>query len=312
MRTPLSLLLSVAPLIGCFSDGGPTASGASDDGSAGSSAADDEETGNAGDDTSDEGSSEDGADTTTDAATETGEANAAPTIVSLSADPPSISPGGTVTISAIVTDPDGAADLVGGTLDTSDAAQTYGPFLGPQRGVFTASVTWDILAELEAFRFAGDGTLMLSVAFFDTDGAATTDTVAVGLSCDGDETSPGVCGDGLCVDFDRDAAHCGECDQPCAVQAEDTMFAAGGCGGGTCQPLWDEACIVQSDPWNTCTDYCASQGRTCSPTCGDQGARARFLALDDCETFGVGAFSDLCDLAFSFGSGDDAYRCCCV
>jgi len=253
------------------------------------------------------GSDEDGSD---EGDASTGEPEAAPMILSLSVEPPSITVGGTVTVAALVTHPAGKQAIVGGTLESADG-QTYGQFAYAEGGGFEVAVAWDTLAEVDAFTFAGEGSLVLTVSFFDASGAMTADTVDVGLYCDGGESRPAVCGDGTCVDLENHAEQCGQCGTSCEVQAAGTQFEAGGCGGGQCLPMWQDACIVQSDPWSTCTEYCAAQGLTCSATCGAEGARARFLSADHCEGFGVGAFSDLCDLAFDFNGGDDAYRCCC-
>lgn len=240
-----------------------------------------------------------------------GDPGVAPMILSISVDPPSITVGESVTVAALVTHPEGEQAIVGGSLESVDG-QTYGQFAYAEGGGFEVVVTWDTLAEVDAFAFAGEGGLSLTASFFDAYGAVTSDTVEVGLYCDAGETSPAVCGDGVCVDLDDDADQCGSCGTSCEVQAVDTMYEAGGCAGGTCQPLWQETCIVESDPWTTCDEYCADQGLTCTPTCADEGARARFLSVDGCESFGVGAYSDLCDLAFSFVSEEDAYRCCCT
>ena len=240
----------------------------------------------------------------------TGEPDSAPMILSISVDPPSITVGESVTVAALVTHPEGEQAIVGGSLESADG-QTYGQFAYAEGGGFEVVVAWDTLAEIDAFTFAGDGSLTLTASFFDAYGTMTSDTAEVGLHCDAGETSPAVCGDGICVDLDDDANQCGTCGTSCEVQAVDTQFEAGGCGEGSCQSLWTDTCIVQSDPWSTCNEYCAAQGLACTPTCADEGARARFLSLDDCEGFGVGAYSDLCDFAFDFSGGNDAYRCCC-
>ena len=304
-----SLMLLAMVVSGCFTEGvedapvdgtgtGPVDIGMdtppdeSSDGSSGPSAGESDDTG-----------VDSGADTS---------GQSAPVILSLSVDPPSITMGESVVVSALVSDADGDEDIVGGSLATADGSRTYGPFALERGGVFETTVSWDTAAEISAFTFVGDGTLTLTATFFDAGGATVSESIGVGLHCEAGETSPAVCGDGLCVDFDDDADHCGACGNACEIQAEETQYEAGGCSDGTCQPLWDETCIVQSDPWSTCDEYCQDHGMVCTPTCGDEGARARFLTLGDCEDFGVGAFSDLCDFPLDFGGGDDAYRCCCA
>ena len=315
MRRTFPLLLAIVGL-GCFSEDvggmamgsdetGPVEMGTDglDESSSSSSSS------SAGSD--DSGSDEAGVGDGDSAADSSGDPGVAPMILSLSVDPPSITAGGSVTVAALVTHPEGEQTIVGGSLESADG-QIYGQFAYAQGGGFEVVVTWDTLAEIDAFTFAGEGWLPLTASFFDAYGAMTSDTIDVGLHCAAGEASPAVCGDGVCVDLDDDADHCGTCGSSCDVQAVDTMYEAGGCAGGTCQPLWQETCIVESDPWTTCDEYCAAQGLTCTPSCADEGARARFLSADDCEGFGVGAYSDLCDFAFTYHGDEDAYRCCCT
>jgi hypothetical protein len=114
-------------------------------------------------------------------------------------------------VSALVTDPDGVQDLVGGTLADAAANSTYGAFTTPGgQGTFTYSLKWSAVDMAKAIGDlpSGGGTRDVVATFFDSHGHATSKTLTLTLGCP--VVTDGVC-DGACVDLEMDPKNCGAC-----------------------------------------------------------------------------------------------------
>lgn len=176
----------------------------------------------------------------------------APRILSFATNVMSITRGQSVTFSAIVTDPDGIADVIGGTLEASSGA-VYGTFSASGNdGAYSLSLSWTEMGQVLPINFATEEQRPFVARFYDVAGHQVTQTLQVRLHCNG----MAAC-DGYCVDLATDYSNCGQCNRACQ---EPAACAEGHCVAalywypqeqGTCQ----QACATQQ-PGSTCTVAC--------------------------------------------------------
>ena len=111
---------------------------------------------------------------------------AAPRIISILSNVSTLDPDTTLIISAVVTDPDGIADVIGGQLTTVNGAQAYGSFqTAGEEGAYEISLTWEAIDAVEPIDFLDvDGKLLeLRAEFYDQSGNTAWDTVEVAIEC---------------------------------------------------------------------------------------------------------------------------------
>ena len=164
----------------------------------------------------------------------------------------------TVVFTAVLTDPDGVDDIVGGTL--SDAAgASYGAFAtAASEGAYEIRVDWDDLNNAEEIYFDADGGSRLFIAeFFDQSGERVSRETTLALECDDEVQLP--CEDGLCQDLDT-VEDCGACGRPCteegAPEPVDWSYLA------TYNAIWCETggCTYKMvTPYNSCNAVCGPE-----------------------------------------------------
>jgi len=161
-----------------------------------------------------------GEDIVPDTTTSTG---SAPVILSLLTNHTVLSPehpSRSVLITAVVSDPDGIDDVIGGVL-VGDGA-TYGAFAtAAAEGAYEISVSFDDLENITPFVStpAGGTKRWLTAEFFDVAGHKTTGQVEISISCEDD--TAGIC-EGECHDFYWATSYCGGCHTPVASTDECT------------------------------------------------------------------------------------------
>ncbi|MBW1811394.1 MAG: hypothetical protein JRJ87_24610 [Deltaproteobacteria bacterium] len=176
--------------------------------------------------------------------------NEPPMILSFGTNVSDITEGESVTFTAVVSDPDGIDDLIGGALKSPDGTVVYGAFAtSAQEGAYTLTITWNAVDQAQSIEFTGEDTRTFLAEFFDISGHTVVEQVTIQLYCD-----TGAACDGKCVDLSTSSNNCGACRHACAV--------AGGCSSGACYE-WS-SCTEVGD---TCDDICASEGRTCAVVC---------------------------------------------
>lgn len=165
----------------------------------------------------------------------------APVIISLSTNITSMEPDDTLTFSAVVTDPDGIDDLIGGTL-SNPGGGTYGSFAtAAGEGAYALSLSWSQIDAVEPIPLEPYGVERRFLAeFFDQAGHSTSRVVDVTLRpwcpqyyCQVENS---------CVsrgDFCHPEPPCGEdtCDSGmvCAVYVNRGLhMCAEPCPGGSC------------------------------------------------------------------------------
>ncbi len=130
------------------------------------------------------GGLETGADTTA-AETTTASNPSGPVLVSIGTDRTEVGPSEELRVVAVVTDPDGIEDVIGGQLTTEDGAAIYGAFVSAaQEGSYELVVGFDQLVDL------GGGILgatpvprVLRAEFYDQSSNVVEATVEISLTC---------------------------------------------------------------------------------------------------------------------------------
>ena len=197
-----------------------------------------------------------------DASSDTGDANtdtpdadfsgSNPRFLSLGTNATSISPGESITFTAVLTDPDGIDDLIGGTLfATGNQTQQYGAFTaGAQEGAYELTVSWSEMNQLAPIEFVGNSSARKFTAiFYDSAGHSVQRIITIDLTC---KSGSGAC-DGQCTFLDTDSNHCGACGNACASSAS--------CESGVC------VTYVSSPFAQSCDDICSAKALTCSASC---------------------------------------------
>ncbi len=225
----------------------------------------------------------------------------APVFLSLQTNVTKITAGESVTLTAVLTDPDGVDDIVGGTLSDVTGKIGYGPFVAAgQPGTYSIMVSWDAMQQAEPIEFErADLMRGFRAEFYDQGAHKVHQDVDLTLTC----TTGSAC-DGVCTDLMSEAMHCGTCNGVCAS----------GCSAGQCTPTWGE-CISMKSGFETCDAYCGSVGEACvENACGGSSATAYAFSLQmSCEDLiSFGSLKEPCNTVQSWGQGRPIIRCCCT
>lgn len=225
----------------------------------------------------------------------------APVFLSLKTNVSKVTAGEMVVFTAILTDPDGVDDIVGGELSDTSGVIGYGPFVAAgQEGTYSITLSWDAMHQAEAIQFEGmDLARVFRAEFYDQAANKVSEDVNLALTC-----AEGSACDGVCVDIMADAEHCGACGGVCE----------GGCDAGQCAPKWGE-CIRYDSGFDTCDAYCTSIGEACAEDgCAPNDATIRaYGGANSCETQQSGkTLSQPCNTIETWGIGRSDIRCCCT
>jgi hypothetical protein len=102
-----------------------------------------------------------------------------------------------ITFTAVLTDPDGIEDLIGGTLK-SPRGLSCGAFqTSAAKGAYELSLNWSDLNTVEVIELDLTNKRTVVAEFFDASGNTSSREIDVSLECEEDEET--ACGDGLCV-----------------------------------------------------------------------------------------------------------------
>lgn len=205
---------------------------------------------------------------------------APPRILTFNANVRRLTEGAAVTFSAVVTDPDGIADLIGGVLEDPGGA-SFGAFAtAGEEGAYQLVLSWDAMHAVAPIEFDGQANRDVIAVFFDQAGNRVTEALTLTLHCD--EAGGAACA-GRCTDLSN-PTHCGACRAACADECRDRQCRCPGgltrCDGacvdtrisvehcGRCENACAQAqggearCVA-----GACADPCAAQGET---NCGGQ------------------------------------------
>jgi hypothetical protein len=227
----------------------------------------------------------------------------APVILSFSSNVTALTPNESLIVTAVITDPQGIADVVGGTLADPGGA-TYGSFaVSTVDGSYSVTLSWTAINTLASIDAPSGGVDRTFVAtFFDQVGNMTSDSLTVHLECE--TATDGIC-DGECSDLQQDDANCATCGHDCGTNGtcvEGTCFAPGGCF----------TVVTVTD----CNAACTAGGATCSSdACGLSFWGWGENQLCEAGDFGnsVGFQGYACNAAFAADPYPPDYaRCCCT
>jgi hypothetical protein len=147
-------------------------------------------------------------------------------------------------LSAVLTDPDGVDDLVGGSLVDLGTGATYGTFAtSAQEGAYSITVSWDALDgvdQIETSEAALQIARQLEARFFDQAGHLASQTISIDLGCAsaGDWREGGVCSSRYNP-------------QQCPFEGDLYCYVAFGAHGPY---RGDDACDVLGRPCVSCDD----------------------------------------------------------
>lgn len=156
-----------------------------------------------------------------------------------------------VTFVAVVTHPQGVADLVGGHLTDATGNIQFGAFIASQQGSYSLSLTWDQIYQATQFQFTDKKQMTFEAQFFDAQGRSATNTTTLTLACGGG-ASWGTC-DSECQDLQNDVMNCGTCGGRCSTVGSTK------CQQGLCA----DADVVDPTFTMTCNQLCAAHGGVC-------------------------------------------------
>lgn len=194
----------------------------------------------------------------------TADANSAPVILALSASPAVLTGTGSVLIVAIVTDPDGISDVIGGTI-ASPEGTVYGALASSaEEGAYELELSW---ADLNTFVEINIDPNQaeereFEVTLFDQAGASVTDSVSVTLESFFDDYA--VCA-GASVSLLSDA-NCGVCGFSCLDDLGSQLGPGGECSNGDWCEKSAQVNVYASD--TTCDAACAAAAGPQTPYSG--------------------------------------------
>lgn len=152
---------------------------------------------------------------------------AAPRFLSFGTNVTSLTEDESVIFTAVLTDPDGIDDLIGGSLTSPDGQVQYGAFAtSGQEGSYTITLSWEAMHQAQDITFATGEPRQFRAEFFDVAGHAVTRMVTIGLTCDGQYACGGACRDMCYVSVEQRAtcaAACEEAGMTCYLEDTDRL-----------------------------------------------------------------------------------------
>jgi hypothetical protein len=228
-----------------------------------------------------------------------------PRILNLSTNTTLMTSSDQLVVTAVVTDPEGISQVIGGTLSDGVTGKTYGAFeVSTTSGAWSITLTWGAMQTVDDITGRVGGVSRILVAtFFDQAGNTTSSGLTVVLSCGANDTTDSLCS-GMCFDLQKDGANCGVCGRSCA--------AGGSCVAGACAAL--TACGVPATAGSnwTCNDECSAQGGTCVNACVNDGLSTGAVLWgtdSECNTSGDLSDDRACTDLVTFSA---SYECCCA
>lgn len=195
---------------------------------------------------------------------------AAPRILTLDTNVHTVHEDDPLVITAVVTDPDGIDDLIGGTLLDPDSGSSYGAFAtSAAEGAYSISLAWgavDLVRGIDTP--TGGAPRVFRARFFDVAGHTADGDITVTLACENADLA--ACS-GDCVDLLTSHDHCGACDTP-APDGSECIDGHAGCAEGpeNTPAACTDGCSNDGDAYIDCDDFNCCDVVACPPTssCG--------------------------------------------
>lgn len=218
---------------------------------------------------------------------------------------------GTLVFTVILTHPDGAGQVIGGTLTDPGTGSSYGAFITQAtQGAYTLQLDWNQINAVAAIDTpAGGAPRVFRATFFDQRGHEASRDLTIQLVC---ATATLAACDGMCVDLTTSKENCGACGVPapggrcdggvpacedsrytacltgCKLLSEGDIYNCGACAAecpkhefGITRSCSESHCRFEGDSYVavSCEQFCQAQGGTCEsgtvyPTDGTSAAIA--------------------------------------
>jgi hypothetical protein len=171
----------------------------------------------------------------------------------LSTNVTTMTPDETLIVTAVVTDPHGIAQVVGGSLNDPGGG-TYGAFaVSTTSGAYSLSLSWNAIETVKDITTPNGGQMRtFSATFYDQSGQSTTKSFSIQLQCP--TATNAICA-GNCADLQTARTNCGTCTKDCT--AGPSSITTPQCMSGVCYGY------VQLNPPGMCSTVCASVGGMC-------------------------------------------------
>lgn len=231
-----------------------------------------------------------------------------PAIVSVQASPGTLGPGQTATVTVVVSDENGTADIALGVISNANTGVSYGSFTpgavhDSVTAEFTTNLSWDGMNAVEPISWdEGLQGRQFTITFSDQVGQEASDQLDLYFECDPSDWTG--CS-GVCVDLLHDEDNCFMCGDAC--DDGDT------CVHGSCEAAVATTCRYLNDPTKTCEDLCNLDGFLCIEGCGPDGdaGLVGFATEASCTANAPVTTTDTCDTTFYELDALEQVRCCC-
>jgi hypothetical protein len=163
-------------------------------------------------------------------------------------------------VTAVVTHPQGIAQIIGGTL-TDPSGASYGAFMvSTTSGSYSITLTWSAIELVQDITTGPAGEPRMFVAtFYDQAGHSTAKSFTIQLTCGA--AMYGAC-NGTCTSL-QGLNNCGSCGRTCTAYFMISSNSGLSCSSdGKCERL-QQTTTIQS-----CNDACKPYGLTCASTNG--------------------------------------------
>jgi hypothetical protein len=184
----------------------------------------------------------------------------APIILSLATNVTTLLPTENLVVTAVVTHPQGIAQIIGGTLNDPGGA-SYGAFMvSTTAGSYSITLSWGALQTVQDISTPpGGGTRMFVATFYDQAGHSTSKSFTIMLKC---PTGTDAICDSLCVSVQTNATACGACGHSCTTlypSLPGVACSQGLCSGSTTTTVRE-----------SCSAFCQGMNLSCTgtPTAG--------------------------------------------
>ena len=195
--------------------------------------------------------------------------NGQPVILSFSANNAVMSAERSLILTAIVTDPDGIDDLIGGDLHDPDSQGTYGAFsTSAAEGSYEIQLSWQEIQQVRSIDTPlGGADRDFRAIFYDQAGHSVSDTITIHLECAGDPSLAVCAAD--CADLNDSLDHCGQCHNPVPYEGGICNAGAFDCPAG--ETLCSDVCADLVDD----EDHCGGCDNSCPGWCEESLCRVR-------------------------------------
>jgi hypothetical protein len=199
----------------------------------------------------------------------TGGATGSPIILSLTTNVTSLTPSDSLVVTAVVTHPQGIAQIIGGTLSDPPAGGTYGAFqVTTTAGSYSLTLTWQQIKTVRDITTpVGGASRMFRAQFYDQAGHTTTQDFSILLRCT--DSSAAICS-GTCFLF-TDPHACGRCGHDCTALASAGAPMPPVCSAGKCIGV-----EIKSSTPVKCQSVCSGAGLGCTDSTDTYQNRAYY------------------------------------